>query len=224
MNVLIWAEDKPLEEHKEGMKKIYPNGIEKRLADILMVNEDMKIKTATMQDEDQGFSPEVLEQTDVLILWSHKHWRELEDIHVDEVCNRVKEGMGLVVLHSGHASKIFSELLGTRTQQLHWRENDERQRYYIVSPLHPIVAGIEEEYFDIPMDETYWEYFNIPQPEEQILLTSSEEGEVFRSGCIWKRGKGTIFYFQAGHETYPVYYQKEVMVIITNAVRYCSGK
>lgn len=222
MNVLIWAEDRPLKEHELKMRELYPNGIEKRLSDILAVNEDMCIITKNMQDDEQGFSESVLDWADVLVLWSHKHWRELEDIHVKAVCKRVREGMGLVVLHSAHASKIFSELLGTKTQQLHWRENDERQRYYIVSPKHPIASGIQGEYFDIPMDETYWEFFDIPQPDEQIFISCSKQGEVFRSGCVWRREKGTIFYFQGGHETYPVYYQKEVMDIITNAVRYCT--
>lgn len=220
MNVLIWAEDKPLPEHKEAYRTLYPNGIHGQLAAFLGENADMNIRTATMQDPEQGLSESSLDQTDVLVYWSHKHWREVEERRVDYMQQRVLEGMGLVVLHSAHASKIFSRLMGTRTQSLRWRENDERQRFWIVSPSHPIAQGLCGEYFDIPMDETYGEYFEIPQPEQQVFLTSAAGGEIFRSGCCWTRGLGRIFYFQAGHETYPVYMQKEVQTVITNAVRW----
>lgn len=224
IQVLVWAEDRPLAEHQEKMKKIYPLGIQTAIADFLKKDEKILVYTATMQDKEQGLSKEILDKTDVLIFWSHKHWRELEDEYAERIRERVLDGMGLIALHSAHASKVMSLLLGTRTMRLHWRENDERQRYWIVAPDHLIVQGIEEEYFDIPMDETYWEYFEIPQPEEQVLITSSEKGEIFRSGCCWKRGKGKIFYFQGGHETYPVYYQTEVQKILTNAVHWCAYK
>lgn len=220
IRVHIWAEDKPLPGDEEMMRKIYPNGIEGAIADFLSMEPDMTVTTSTMADMHQGFSKEILDRTDVLVLWSHKHWRELTDEAVDLVFNRVLEGMGLIVLHSAHASKIFSRLMGTRTQSLRWREAGERQRYWIVSPGHPITKGLVGEYFEVPEDETYAEFFEIPQPDEQIFITSTGGGEVFRSGNCWKRGLGKIFYFQAGHETYPVYYQKEVQLIITNAVRW----
>ena len=225
INVLIWAEDRPLPEHADRMRKIYPHGIEGRLKEILENDTEIKVRTATMQDEEQGLKKNILQWADVLIFWSHKHWRELEDCHVKDVCGRVLDGMGIIFLHSAHASKIFSALMGTRTQILNWRENDECQRYWIMQQDHPIVKGINVKYFEIPKDETYWEYFEIPQPEEQIFITVTENKEIFRSGCCWKRGKGNIFYMQAGHETYPVYYQKEIMQILVNAVKwaYISG-
>ena len=224
MNVLIWAEDKPLPEHREKFRELYKNGIEGQLAAFLSENPDMEIRTATMQDAEQGLSEAALDWADVLVYWSHKHWREVEDCHVDYMHKRVLEGMGLVVLHSAHASKIFSRLMGTRTQSLRWRENDERQRYWIVNPAHPVAEGLDGEYFDIPMDETYGEYFEIPQPDEQVFITASAGGEIVRSGCCWTRGLGRIFYFQAGHETYPVYMQKEVQTVVTNAVRWVYRK
>ena len=118
----------------------------------------------------------------------------------------------------------FSRLMGTRTQSLRWRENDEHQRYWIVNPAHPIAAGLPGEFFEIPMDETYGEYFEIPQPQEQVFLTWAPGGELFRSGCCWTRGLGRIFYFQGGHETYPVYKQKEVQRVLTNAVRWACAQ
>ncbi len=223
INVFVWAEDRPLPEHEKRMRELYPDGIEGRLREVLLSDTDICVRTATMQDRDQGFSDEILKWADVLVLWSHKNWRELKDIYVEAVWERVLEGMGIVVLHSAHASKIFARLMGTKTQRLHWKENDERQRYWVVAPGHPIVQGIDGEYFDIPADETYGEYFDIPHPDELVFLTVSEGGEVFRSGCCWRRGKGRIFYFQAGHETCPVYYQEEVMAIIINAVKWTAS-
>ena len=173
-----------------------------------------------MQDPDFGLSDELLNSADVVVYFSHKHWREIPDERVDALQRRVLEGMGLVLLHSSHASKIFSRLMGTRTQILRWRENDEWQRVWLVAPAHPIAAGLNGEFFVIPQDETYGEYFEIPQPDEQVFLTTAQGGEVLRSGCCWYRGQGRVFYFSAGHETYPVYYQPEVRRILLNAVRW----
>lgn len=224
MHVHVWAEDRPLPQAVEAMRKLYPQGVEGQIAAFLRENEDMTVTTSTMQDPDQGFDRKILDRTDVLVYWGHKYWREVEDIHVDYLQKRVLEGMGLIVLHSAHASKIFARLMGTRTQCLRWRENDEWQRYWVVNPAHPIADGLDGEYFVIPMDETYGEYFEIPQPEEQVFITQSQGGEIFRSGCCWTRGLGRIFYFQGGHETYPVYMQKEVQLILTNAVRWACRK
>lgn len=224
MRVHVWAENRPLPEAQKAMRELYPLGIEKQIAMFLQSSGEMHVTTSTMQDPMQGFDREILDKTDVLVYWGHKYWREVEDSHVDFLHKRVLEGMGLIVLHSAHASKIFSRLMGTRTQSLRWRENDEWQRYWIVNPGHPIAEGLEGEYFEIPMDETYGEYFEIPQPEEQVFITQSQGGEVFRSGCCWTRGLGRIFYFQAGHETYPIYMQQEVQTVLTNAVRWACRR
>ena len=64
----------------------------------------------------------------------------------------------------------------------------------------------------------YGEFFDIPEPDELVFISSFSGGEVFRSGCCFKRGKGRIFYFSPGHETYPVYHQPEVRRVIGNAV------
>ena len=47
-------------------------------------------------------------------------------------------------------------------------------------------------------------------------------GEVFRSGCTFTRGWGKIFYFQPGHEEYPIYFNPQIQRIITNAVRWAA--
>lgn len=218
MRVHIWAENRPLEEAKAAMQKIYPDGIEGALASIFQDIEVCEVSTSTSLDTDFGLSQSLLDEVDVLIYWSHKHWREILDDVVDYLQKRVLEGMGIILLHSAHASKIFCRLLGTRTQTLRWRESDDSQRVWTVNPSHPICRGLAQESFVIPQDETYGEYFEIPNPDELLFLTVSSQQEVLRSGLCYHRGRGKIFYFSAGHETYPVYYQREVRLIIKNAV------
>ena len=126
----------------------------------------------------------------------------------------------MVVLHSGHLSKIFSSLMGTSCW-LKWREADERERIWVVDPSHPIAAGLGE-YFEIPQCEMYGEHFDIPPPDELVFISWFQGGEVFRSGCTFRRGNGKIFYFRPGHETLPIYHQAEVQHVIANAVRWCA--
>ena len=223
IRVHVWAEDEPLDIHAQSMRDIYPSGIEGAIVSFLSECDDMKLSSSVLRNPEQGLGQDLLSETDVLVFWSHKHWRKLDDETAERVCNRVLNGMGLIVLHSAHASKIFARLMGTRTQCLGWKEADETQRYWIVAPHHPIARGLESEYFDVPTDETYREYFEIPNPDELIFITGSPGGSVFRSGCSWTRGRGKIFYLQAGHETYPVYYQNEIQTIITNAVRWATA-
>ena len=223
VNILVWYENRPLPEAAEAEKRVYPRGIHEALGDMFQTQADFSVRTRVMQDAMQGLSDEDLEWAHVLVYFGHKHWREIAEDRVDMMQKRVLEGMGLILLHSAHASKIFARLMGTRTQCLRWRENDEWQRVWTVMPGHPIAQGLPKEYFVIPRDETYGEYFEIPQPDEQVFLTTAQGGEVLRSGCCWYRGQGRVFYFSSGHETYPVYYQEEIQAILLNAVRWAAA-
>jgi trehalose utilization protein len=69
----------------------------------------------------------------------------------------------------------------------------------------------------------YGEYFDIPVPDELVFISSFSGGEVFRSGCCFKRGRGRIFYLSPGHETYPVYHQPEIQRILANAARWAHS-
>jgi len=146
--------------------------------------------------------------------------QRVEDAVVDRVQANVLEGMGLIVLHSGHMSKIFRRLVGT-SGALKWREAAEKERLWVVDPAHPIAQGLGE-YFEIPHEEMYGEPFDIPSPDRLVFVSWFQGGEVFRSGCCFHRGNGRIFYFRPGHETYPTYHQKEVLQVITNAVRWAA--
>jgi trehalose utilization protein len=144
----------------------------------------------------------------------------VSDTVVQRVHQRVLDGMGLIVLHSGHYSKIFKRLMGT-TCELKWREADEHERIWVVEPGHPITNGLGQ-YFEIEQEEMYGERFDVPAPETLVLLSWFPGGEVFRSGCCYTRGRGKIFYFRPGHETYPTYFHPQVRRVIANAVRWAA--
>lgn len=220
IRVTVWNEF--IHERQDPqVQAIYPRGIHETLADCLRPQPDMVVATATLDQPEHGLTQEVLNNTDVLLWWGHCAHGAVSDAVVERVYDRVLDGMGLIVLHSGHASKIFQKLCGTRSNLLSWREDGGLERLFIVSPGHPIAAGLPE-YFEIPHDEMYGEYFNIPAPDELIFISWFAGGEVFRSGFTYTRGKGRVFYFQPGHETHPVYGQPEVRQVIINAVRWAA--
>jgi trehalose utilization protein len=217
INVTIFNENIH-EQRNERVRQIYPNGIHEAIAAYLRRQGDMIVQTATLEQPEHGLTETVLAGTDVLLWWGHLAHDQVQDTIVDRVQQRVLKGMGLIVLHSAHHSKIFRRLMGT-TCGLTWREADERERLWVVSPNHPITQGLER-FIEIPQAEMYGEYFDIPDPDELIFISWFQGGEVFRSGATWHRGQGRIFYFRPGHETYPIYYQEEVLKVLVNGIRW----
>src|SRR4051794_3248831 len=222
LRITIWNEYIHEREH-DSVRALYPNGIHAVLDDAFtrLLGESVQIRIATFEQEEHGLSYEVLTETDVLTWWGHAAHNRVSDDVVQRVHERVLSGMGLVALHSAHASKIFRRLMGT-TCMLRWREAAEKERVWIADPSHPIVAGLQDEYFEIPHSEMYGEHFDIPQPDELFAISWFEGGEVFRSGCTWRRGKGKVVYFSPGHETFPIYHNPNVQRIIANAVQWAT--
>jgi len=227
--VTVWNEYLHEKTHDEAdnehpAAKIYPDGIHEAIASHLRAeNVHAKraiVRTATLEEPEHGLTDEVLAQTDVLIWWGHMAHAKVSDEIVDRVYERVLDGMGLIVLHSAHMSKIFRKLMGS-SGKLKWREIGEKERIWVIEPGHPIAEGLGE-YFEIPHAEMYGERFDVPAPDTLVFISWFEGGEVFRSGCCYHRGKGKIFYFGPGHETYPIYYQPEVLRVIANAVRWAA--
>jgi trehalose utilization protein len=217
IRVTVWNEYRH-EKENEKVRSVYPNGIHTVIGQGLEA--ELEVAYATLDDPEHGLSEERLNQTDVLIWWGHKAHDEVSDEIVERVQQRVLHGMGLIVLHSAHFSKVFKKLMGTGCD-LKWREADEKERLWVVSPGHPIVEGIGE-YIELAQEEMYGEHFDIPQPDELILVSWFEGGEVFRSGCTFHRGQGKIFYFRPGHETYPTYYNEQIRRVIRNAVHWAA--
>jgi trehalose utilization protein len=217
--VVVWGEN--VHEHKhEAVRKIYPDGMHTTIAQGLreLGGASVEVSTATLQEPDHGLSEERLANTDVLTWWGHCAHGEVKDAVVDRIQARVLQGMGLIVLHSGHFSKVFKRLMGTSCA-LTWREADERERLWVCNAGHPIAAGLGR-YFELPYEEMYGEPFGVPPPDEQVFISWFEGGDVFRSGCCWFRGNGKIFYFRPGHETYPTYFDANVRRVIHNAVHW----
>lgn len=221
MNITIWNEFVH-EEEKPEVAKIYPGGIHSAIAEGLTesLGKAASVRTATLDQPDHGLPEHVLDTTDVLFWWGHAAHDRVDDMVVDRVTRRVLAGMGLIVLHSGHDSKPFKRLMGTNCQ-LRWREEGERERLWIVDPSHPIVEGLDE-YFELPNTEMYGEQFGIPAPDELLMISWFEGGEVFRSACTWRRGRGKIFYFRPGHETYPIYFDANVRRVLANAAAWAK--
>lgn len=201
------------------MHAIYPDGIHTCLARALGVDADLSVRTATFGESEHGLTQSVLDDTDVLVFWSHALQTEFSDEVVARVQQTVLSGMGLVALHSAHFSKVMKLLMGT-SMTLKWKHG-EHERLWCINPTHPIAQGVPE-CVELPEEEMYGEYFDMPKPDDVVFAGWFSGSRVFRSGCTFTRGLGRIFYFQLRHEEYPVYHNPQIQRIIVNAVHWCA--
>ncbi|MCM1417422.1 MAG: ThuA domain-containing protein [Bacteroides sp.] len=218
INVTIWNEFIQ-ERESEAIRAVYPEGIHGCIGKFLAEDEKIAVRYAMLDQPEHGLTEEVLAKTDVLIWWGHRAHEAVEDEIVRRVKREVLRGMGLIALHSTHHSKIMKALLGT-TLNLRWKHG-ERERLVCIDPAHPIAAGIDEP-IELAQEEMYGEFFDIPKPDETVFLGWFSDGNVFRSGVTFTRGRGRIFYFQPGHEEYPIYYDPAIRKIIRNAVYWAT--
>ncbi len=219
IRILIWNEFVHERTH-EKVREVYPKGIHNCIKEFLSTHEDLEVKTATLDQENIGLSDELLDNTDVLIWWGHMKHNKVPDEWVEKIKARVLSGMGFIGLHSAHHSKIFKALMGT-TCNLQWRESGDHERLWNIAPNHPIMKGIPE-YFELDGEETYGERFDIPQPDELLMMGWYSGGEVFRSVCTFTRGLGRILYLQPGHETFPTFKNPYIQKLIINGVRWTA--
>ncbi|MFP4029372.1 MAG: ThuA domain-containing protein [Candidatus Brocadiia bacterium] len=215
INVLVWNEYRH-EQSSEEIAKLYPKGIHGAIADSLQSRPEIgKIACANLDESEQGLTKKRLAETDVIVWWSHIANDEVEDKIVDRLHEAVLGGMGLIVLHSAIQARIFRRLMGTSCR-IRWREDGEKERVWVTDPAHPIARGLDE-FFELQQTEMYGEPFDVPPPDELVFISWFEGGEIFRSGCCYHRGRGKIFYFRPGHETYPIYYDENVLNVLYNA-------
>ena len=217
INVTVWHEN--YQDKQDNVKAVYPDGIHNCIADFLKTDEELNVRIATLDMPECGLTDDVLETTDVMLWWGHVKHGDVPDEIAAKVHNRVLRGMGIIFLHSAHFAKPFKSLMGT-TCSLCWREGD-RERLVNIAPNHPITQGIDK-YVELEDEEMYGERFDIPNPDEIVFLGWFAGGEVFRSGCIWNKGLGKVFYFQPGHETNPTFFNPSIQKIITNAVHFVA--
>lgn len=220
IRAVVWNEN--VHEQEDALvRALYPLGIHGTIAAALNADPGISAATATLQEPEHGLASARLQATDVLVWWGHAAHGKVEDGIVERVARRVHEGMGLIVLHSGHFSKIFKRLMGTPCA-LKWREAGEKERVWVINRGHPIAAGLGE-YFELEHEEMYGEPFSIPEPLETVFVSWFEGGEVFRSGVTFQRGGGRVFYFRPGHEAYATYHDATVHRVLRNAVRWAHN-
>ena len=241
IRVLVWDENPS---HSD--KKLYPGNLRAAIAEgltQLSQGGELVVKTANLDDPNQGITDEILADTDVLIWWGHARHGEVKDAVAAKVKERAhKHGLGVVVLHSGHYSKVFQQVVGGPGHlKGGWRESTDSETIRVAAPWHPVAAGVED--FVLDNEEMYGSPFDVP-PYETLVFQSlfSVGGESFPSGIAWTvgdgidpeftsgpgnavnqgHGKGRLFYFRPGHETYPTYLDSRVRKVIYNAVRWAG--
>ncbi len=233
LSVTVWNEYRTHQGAREWMSQarqkqaeaaadVYPAGIHSVIADFL-ADSGFETRTATLGEPSHGLTPAVLDETDVLVWWSHYLNDEVDDDIVENVYQQVQNGMGLIVLHSARNSKIFKRLMGTNCGVQVNRNANEMERLWVLDRSHPIVTGLGTDSVEIPESQIMAEPFEIPAPKDVVFTSWIAGGEVFRSGCCFQRGEGRIFYFGPGHETHPVYYQPAIQTIVTNSVRWAAS-
>ena len=220
IRTIVWGENVHDRENAI-VREIYPKGMHGCIADALNADSEITATTATLDQPEHGLTAARLAETDVLTWWGHKAHGEVADAVVERVAERVWEGMGLIVLHSGHFSKIFKRLMGTPCS-LKWREAGEKERIWVINRNHPIARGLGES-FVVEQTEMYGEPFTIPEPMETVFISWYDGGEVFRSGVTFQRGGGRVFYFSPGHEVYPIYHDSNVQTVLRNAVKWAHN-
>jgi trehalose utilization protein len=220
IRVTVWNEGVHEKTH-EAVRGVYPQGMAAPIARYLRKQEGIaSVHVSELDHEGQGLTEKILNRTNVITWWGHMAHHLVTDENAARVQQRVLEGMGLVVLHSGHLSKPFMRLMGT-TCYLKWREIGELERIWVVDPAHPIADGLPE-YFELKHTEMYGEHFDVPRPDDLVFISWFQGGEVFRSGCCWHRGQGKVFYFRPGHETFPIYYDENVLKVIYNGIQWAA--
>jgi trehalose utilization protein len=219
IRVVVWGENRH-EQINPVVRGIYPDGMHSTIAAGItgLLGSEAEVTTRVLDDPEHGMTEELLAATDVLLWWGHTAHDEVSDEVVDRIQRHVLEGMGIIVLHSGHHSKIFRRLMGT-TCSLRWRNDNDRELVWTVAPRHPIAEGVTNP-IDIPGQEMYGEFFDIPEPDELVFVSNFSGGEVFRSGITYRRGYGRVFYFSPGDEVFPVYHHPDVQRVIANGVRW----
>ena len=220
--VLVWGENRH-EQLQPAVAEIYPKGMHTTIAEGVeeYLGDAAVVGTTTLDEPEHGLTEEVLADLDVLVWWGHAAHAEVSDEVVERVHRHVLSGLGLVVLHSGHWSKIFGKLMGTSCT-LRWRSEQDRELVWTVNPTHPIAAGVPNPIV-IEAQEMYGEFFDIPAPDELVFISSFTGGEVFRSGCTFRRGHGKIFFFSPGDQDFPVYHHPDVRRVIANGVQWARS-
>ncbi len=220
MKVTVFTEYNDSMAYPEALASYPDGGMNGALEKLLSTENEVTVIVHGKDDDGTALTEEILKNTDVLVWWGHWYHGTVADSVVTLVAEYVNRGMGMIALHSAHESKPFQRLVGT-SGALSWREMGENERVWVIEHAHPVTEGIGD-YIDIEHEEMYGEPFYIPAPDELLFISWFRGGEVMRSGCVFNRGRGKIFYFRPGHETLPTYNNEKIRRVILNAVKYVA--
>lgn len=220
--VVVWSEG-------TAPKDVYPDDINGAIAAGLRAAlPDWEVVTASLNDPDQGISAALLARTDVLIWWGHQRHGDVKDELVARIDKRVREeGMGFISLHSSHFAKPNKVLMGSPCTWGAYVGDSTTLKVTVSAPQHPIAAGVGD--FTIAHHERYSDPYAVPTAKTIVFegAATLKDGkvDVSKQGFCWDVGKGRMFYFQAGHETDPVFMDANIRRIMANAVRWaCPSK
>jgi trehalose utilization protein len=223
--VVVWSEGTANVDAKS--RQVYPNDVNVVIAEGLKPLASWEVAIASLNDPAQGMSDELLKTTDVLIWWGHKKHKEVKDDLAERIVKRVREeGMGFISVHSSHFSKPYKALMGTACSWREYKADGTSVKIIVREQDHPICKDVKD--FELPLIERYSEPFQVPQPEavplDGIYTKPNGEMEPGRMGMCWTVGKGRVFYFAPGHETYNDFFRPEVRQILRNAVEWAAPK
>lgn len=222
--VVVWSEG-------TAPKAVYANDINGAIAEGLRSSEQMKgwdVVVANLSDPEQGLPDALLAKADVLIWWGHKKHGDVKEELVNKIEKRVKEeGMGFIALHSAHFAKPNKRLMGTPCTFTAYKSDNKETVIKVAAADHPIAKGVAKE-FAIENAERYSDPYAVPPaaatPFSGTHIHKDGVKEESAQGYCWTVGKANYFYFQAGHETNPIYFQPEIRKIMANAVIWAAKK
>lgn len=218
--VVVWSEG-------TAPAKVYPNDINGAIADGLKESlENWEVVKAGINDPEQGLPDKLLKRCDVLIWWGHKKHRNVDNKLVDKIEKRVKEdGMGFISLHSAHFAKINKRLMKDKCSFSVYRQDSTTLTITVSDKGHPITKGVDKE-FTVEHGERYSDPYVVPKPDAVVLdgVAALKDGktDASKQGYCWTIGKAKMFYLQVGHETNPVYFDKNIRKIMANAVEWAA--
>ena len=222
IRVTVWNENLDEHRHPETLKR-YPGGLHCYIPEYLNREPDIVARGVTFQDEDFGVPDSVLDDTDVMVLYSHMAQDMVSDERAEAVVDRVaNRGMGLILLHSAISMKAVRRLLGPGGFT-GYREVGEKERVWVTKPAHPIAEGLPP-YFEFPQSEVYLEPGSLAREDDLIFISWYQGGAAARTGMTWQHGDGKIFWFSPGHLTFDIMNTDIHKKIILNAIRWAAPK
>lgn len=202
---------------------VYPNDINGAIADALnKLPGGYVVKTASINDLEQGVGQAALDEAAVLFWWGHKKHNEIPDATVARIVARIKDGMGFVALHSSHFAKPLKAALNASGAWKEYRNDGKPHRITVADPRHPLARGVQA--FTISKEERYEEPFVVPAPDAVVLSGVHEaNNNAARQLMTWTVGKGRFVYLRPGHEEFPVYFMPEMKRILRNCALFAAG-